>query len=59
MMHLPRWLVRRIQRRRSGMEQTFESIYEANAWGNEESPSGPGSTKERGADVTPVAGAGA
>jgi SAM-dependent methyltransferase len=32
------------------MEQTFESIYESNAWGSAESPSGPGSTKDRGAD---------
>jgi SAM-dependent methyltransferase len=51
-MHLPRWLARRFQKRRSGMEGTFESIYESNAWGSEESPSGPGSTKERGAAFT-------
>jgi len=48
-MDLPRWLSRRIRKPRSGMEQTFESIYESNAWGSEESLSGPGSTKERGA----------
>jgi methyltransferase family protein len=45
-MHLPRWLGRRPSR----MERTFEAIYESNAWGSEESPSGPGSTKDRGAD---------
>jgi len=42
-MHLPRWLAGGSGAAPFGMERTFEVIYESNAWGNEESPSGPGS----------------
>jgi hypothetical protein len=43
-------LIRLKPRQRSAMETIFQSIYESNAWENNESPSGPGSTKARGAD---------
>jgi hypothetical protein len=43
-------LIRGKLRQRSEMEAIFQSIYESNAWGSHESPSGPGSTKDRGMD---------
>jgi Methyltransferase domain len=45
-----RRLFRRAPAPRSEMERVFQSIHDSNAWGCEGSPSGPGSTKERGAD---------
>ncbi|HTY76641.1 MAG TPA: class I SAM-dependent methyltransferase [Candidatus Bathyarchaeia archaeon] len=49
-MRLPRWLARRFSKPGSERERIFRAIHESNAWGSEESRSGPGSTKDRGAD---------
>ena len=43
-------LIRRKLGHCSEMEAIFQSVYESNAWGSNESPSGPGSTKDRGTD---------
>jgi hypothetical protein len=41
----------------SAMEDIFSAIYRGNFWGNDESRSGPGSTRARAADFVPVDGA--